>query len=84
MEHLLLILGSNGLLELFLIMAGFFAGRVTQWALPVQVTIFIIHVFRWYLKTHPHGMEMNKYTNIHEDLDKLLAKSGIVKEERVG
>lgn len=84
MEHVLFILGTNGVLELFLIMAGFAAGRLSQWTLPIQFLIFVINVFRWYIKTHPHGIEISKHTNIHNELDNFLVKSGIVKEERVG
>lgn len=84
MEHLLAIFGGNGIIELGLIMAGFMAGRLTQWTLPIQFLIFIINVFRWYLKTHPKGIEMNQHTNLHDELDKFLIKSGIVKEEHAG
>lgn len=62
---------DQGLFDLLLILIGFLGKSLIQFRLPAMVICLVLDMARWYLKTHPHGQEMAKQTNIDERLKKL-------------
>lgn len=65
---------SSGGLELSMIVLGFAGGILTQFRLPVTLTIFLLRMVNWWLKTHPHGKEISSKTNFDEEFHALFGK----------
>lgn len=66
---------------LILIVIGFIAGtfvKVEEIRLPIQVSIFLLRMIKWYLDTHPHGMKMAKETDVNEEFHRLF---GVILEK---
>ena len=57
-----------------MILLGFTGGILTQFRLPVTLTIFLIKLVSWWFKTHPHGKEVAQKTNFDEEFYKLFGK----------
>jgi hypothetical protein len=60
------------IIDFILIVLGFGVGVSTQFRLPMQLTIFMIRMIKWWFDTHPHGKEMAARTNFDEEFDRLF------------
>jgi hypothetical protein len=61
---------DQGLFDLLLILIGFLGRSLIQFRLPAMVICLILDMARWYMKTHPHGQEIAKQSNIDEKIEK--------------
>jgi len=63
-----------GLLDLLLVILGFGMAQYRQFTLPFALTMLLVRILQWWLKTHPQGKQLAKETTIDEDFQRIFGK----------